>query len=69
MNNTKKLDYLSNQALISSEHYSSKYFAERVLDVYKRAIDDKNNKLPIWGRVKNTFKKGNHEEYSSSWKF
>ena len=35
---------LANQALISSEVHSSKYFAERVLDVYKVAINKKGKK-------------------------
>ena len=33
---------LSNQARISSESHSSKYFAERVLDVYRLAIETNN---------------------------
>ena len=37
----KKRIQLSNQARISSEQCSSKYFATSVLDVYKRAINEK----------------------------
>ena len=32
---------MGNQARISSEVYSSKYFAQRVLEVYKQAINNK----------------------------
>ncbi len=37
----KKLLYLSKGARASAENHSSKYFAERVLDVYKKAIRKK----------------------------
>ena len=40
----KELDRLSNQAIINSDKFSSKYFAESVLDVYKHAIENNNNK-------------------------
>jgi 1,2-diacylglycerol 3-alpha-glucosyltransferase len=57
--NDKKL-YLkfSNQARINSETFSSKYFGQRVLEVYKSAISkcnkEKNN---ITYKIKNVFKK------------
>lgn len=37
----KKLQTMSNQARINAEVHSSKYYAERVLDVYKNAIGTK----------------------------
>ena len=49
---------LSNQARISAETHSSKYFAEQILDVYRIAIKsyDKSN-FPIVKSIKNIFKK------------
>lgn len=45
---SKKLTtYLSNGARSSAEKHSSKYFAERVLDVYKKAIKKKKEKGKI----------------------
>lgn len=38
------LNKMSKQARINAELHSSKYYAESVLDVYKHAIDSKNNK-------------------------
>ena len=47
--------YLSNGARMSAENHSAKYFAEKVLDVYKIAI---NNKKPSYKeKLKNMFKK------------
>ena len=39
MENKEQLERLGKQARISSEVFSSKYFAERVLDVYKSALN------------------------------
>jgi 1,2-diacylglycerol 3-alpha-glucosyltransferase len=39
INDPKKLKQFSKQARINADQYSSKYFAERVLDVYQKAID------------------------------
>ena len=39
--NKGELDRLDRQARIQAETYSSKYYAERVLEVYNRAIQDK----------------------------
>ena len=39
--NKKELERLNRQARIQSETYSSRFYAERVLDVYKRAINEK----------------------------
>ena len=51
----KKLKYLSDGARVSAESHSSKYFAERVLDVYKDAI--KNRKPSYKDKISNFFKK------------
>ena len=37
-NDRKKLNYLNKQARIQAEHYGSKNYADRVLEVYERAI-------------------------------
>ena len=39
----KTRDNYSKQARINAEVYSSKYYAESVLDVYKHAIENKKN--------------------------
>jgi 1,2-diacylglycerol 3-alpha-glucosyltransferase len=41
MDNPKELSRLSKQARLNAEGYSSKYYAERVLDVYKSAHEKK----------------------------
>ena len=46
------LKRLSNQARISSETYSSKYYASRVLDVYKKAIENSGRKQGLFGKIK-----------------
>ena len=49
---------LSNQARISAETHSSKYFAEQLLDVYKIAIKNRpKHKIPILEKLHNIFKK------------
>ena len=58
----EKRKNMGNQGRINSETYSSKYFAERVLDVYKLALKDrtlKNNRT-FFNRLKNTIKRGFH---------
>lgn len=57
INDRKKLDYLSNGARTSAENHSSKYFAERVYEVYKTAIS--NRKMSYKEKVSNIFKKVN----------
>ena len=48
----KLLDKLSRQARIESEMHSSKYFAEKILDVYNIAIKNKpKHKIPIIDKV------------------
>ena len=54
---------LGSQARISSNQYSSKYYAERVLDVYFQALGGrklKKEKKTFFTRLKNVFKKGLH---------
>ena len=43
-NDKDMLEKMSNQARINAELYSSKYYAESVLDVYRHAIDAKKRK-------------------------
>jgi 1,2-diacylglycerol 3-alpha-glucosyltransferase len=55
----KKLrENMGNQGRINSETYSSKYFAERVLSVYRCALKGKNNNKSFISRLKCVFKKG-----------
>jgi len=55
---------MGNQGRINSETYSSKYFAERVLHVYKIALKGKPLKKDrtFFNRLKNTVKRGFHGE-------
>ena len=46
---------MGKQARISTTEYSSKYYAERVLDVYKQTIDS-NKQLSLIERIKQNFK-------------
>ena len=46
------LKRISNQARVSSETYSSKYYASRVLDVYKKAIENSGRKKGLFGKIK-----------------
>ena len=43
---------MSRQARLNADAYSSKYFAERVLDVYKIAIGTNKNKKSFLNRLK-----------------
>lgn len=52
INDDIKLKRMSKQARISSEEYSSKYFAEKVLDVYKSAVKIEDNKKDLVSRIK-----------------
>ena len=47
----KLMKRLSKKARINSDRFSSKYFAESVLDVYKYAIKNKENRLGILGKL------------------
>jgi 1,2-diacylglycerol 3-alpha-glucosyltransferase len=56
------LKKLSKQARISSEVHSGKYFAEKVLDVYKIAIKNyPTSKIPIINKIKNVIKGDTNE--------
>lgn len=63
MNDSKKRIKMGKQARLSSDPYSSKYYAERVLDVYEHALGteeiNKKNKN-FFDKLKNVFKKGLH---------
>ncbi len=62
MDNSDEIKILSKQARRGAEQYSSKYYAERVLDVYKLAIENNPKyKYDIFGRVKKVIK-GNEDE-------
>ena len=54
----KIMDNMGNQARINAETYSSKYFAERVLSVYRLALKGKNKNKSFFSRFKSTIKKG-----------
>ena len=48
---------LSNQARISAETHSSRYFAEQILEVYRIAIQNKpKHKIPIVEKMHQIFK-------------
>lgn len=49
---------MSNQAKIEADQYSSKYYAERVLDVYKKAIREKKPTKTLIEKTKDVIKKG-----------
>lgn len=52
IDDTNKLERLSKQARINSETFSSKYFADRVLNVYKLAIENKKKKIGFFSKLK-----------------
>ena len=61
--NSKELrKRLGSQARISSDTYSSKYYAERVIDVYKLALDgmEHSEKRSFFAKAKDVVKKGFH---------
>lgn len=60
-NDRKELERLSKQARINSDRFSSKYFAESVLDVYKYAINNKKRHLNLIEKIVDKVK-GNKEE-------
>ena len=62
MKDPDKVKQLSKQAKVSSERYSSKYFAERVLDVYKLALSGRDNNKGFFNRIKNVIKRGLHDK-------
>ena len=58
INDSDMQNRISKQSRISSETYSSKYYASRVLDVYNHAIESIDKKKGIINQVKNVIKKG-----------
>ena len=56
--NKTKLKRLGEQAKISTIEYSSKYYAERVLDVYKKTIEENKTKKTFLDRTKEVIKNG-----------
>lgn len=58
ISNKTKTKKLANQARISTDQYSSKYYAERVLDVYKKTIKENKVKRTFLGRTASVIKKG-----------
>lgn len=66
-NDPKELKRLSNQARISAEMHSSKYFVESILDVYKIAIKNKPKTIiPLVDKIKNILKKDDEDEKDDS---
>lgn len=59
--NPKERDKLAKQAIINADRYSSKYFAESVLDVYNHAIINKQNKQGFIEKLVDKVK-GNKDE-------
>lgn len=57
----KSVEKLSNQARINSDRFSSKYFAESVLDVYKYAIEHKKERQGLISKFVDKVK-GNKDE-------
>ncbi len=61
INHKDKVTYLGKQARNSSENYSSSFFADRILKVYKCALQGRDKKSKTFiGRIKNVIKKGWH---------
>lgn len=58
INNNNLVKKLGTQAKISTTEYSSKYYAERVLDVYKKTIEENKVTKTFLGRTKDVIKNG-----------
>ena len=54
----KMLEKLGKQAKISTDQYSSKYYAERVLDVYKKVVEKNKIKKTFLGKTASVIKEG-----------
>ena len=54
----EKLLYLSRQARLASDNFSSKIFAERILEVYKSVVKDDSSNRGFFKIAKSVFKKG-----------
>jgi len=62
-NDKKLLDRLSNQARISADMHSSKYFVDSILDVYNIAIKNKPTTIiPIVDKIKGILKKDDDKD-------
>ena len=57
-NDKTTLKKISHQARLNAEVHSSKHYAERVLDVYKHAIDNKKDKYPLMSKIFKRKKEG-----------
>ena len=53
LSNEDEIIKIGKQARINSETYSSKYFAERVLDIYKLTVKSKNKSKSFKQKIKN----------------
>lgn len=66
MHDKKTYDHMCIQARINAEAHSSKYYAEKVLDVYYMALggatSENRQKRTFSSRMKNVIKKGLHSE-------
>ena len=64
MNDKELCKKMGAQALLSSNEYSAKYYAEKVLDVYNIALKGRNTnvKRGFFRRAKDIFKRGFHEK-------
>ena len=58
LNDKNLLKKMGTQAKISTTEYSSKYYAERVLDVYKKTIKENKTNKTFFGRTKDVIKNG-----------
>ncbi len=58
MDDQEKLKRLGEQAKISTIEYSAKYYAERVLDVYRKTINENKTSKTFPGRIKEVIKNG-----------
>lgn len=63
-NDKTTLKKMAKQARLNAEIHSSKHYAERVLDVYKHAIDNKKGKYPLVNKIFKRKKKDNNEANS-----
>ena len=55
LNDESKCKTMSKHAKINSQIYSSKYFADRVVNVYKSAVNIENNKHHFLNKLKKRF--------------
>ena len=60
-NSPKELKRLSKQAVLGADRFSSKYFAESILDVYNHAVENKKNNQGFLGKLVDKVK-GNKDE-------